>query len=62
MNPREIFNSLLDKGLYYASESTFYRILKKHNALTHRSESKKGGIVNNSAVLKHLKFILCSGF
>ena len=38
MNPREIFNSLLDKGLYYASESTFYRILKKHNALTHRSE------------------------
>ena len=42
LNPREIFNSLLDKGLYFASESTFYRILKKRQALKHRSETKKG--------------------
>lgn len=52
MNPREIYNSLLDKGLYYASESTFYRILKKYNALTHRSESKKGTSRNKPAELK----------
>ena len=52
MNPREIYNSLLDKGLYHASESTFYRILKKYNALTHRSESKKGTSRNKPAELK----------
>lgn len=52
MNPREVFNSLLDKGLYYASESTFYRILKKYNALAHRSESKKGTSRNKSQELK----------
>ena len=52
MNPREIYNSLLDKGLYYASESTFYRILKKYNALTHRSENRKGASRNKPAELK----------
>ena len=52
MYPREIFNSLLDKGLYYASEITFYRILKKFNALSHRTESKKGISRNKPAELK----------
>ena len=52
MNPREVFNSLLDKGLYYASESTFYRILRKYNALAHRSESKKGTSRNKPQELK----------
>ena len=42
MNPHEVFNSLLDKGIYLASERTFYRILKKNNALAHRSESRGG--------------------
>ena len=52
MNPREVFNSLLEKGLYYASESTFYIILKKSNALAHRSESKKGTSRNKPQELK----------
>jgi hypothetical protein len=42
MNAHEVFNSLLDKGIYLASDRTFYRILKRNNALTHRSESKGG--------------------
>ena len=32
MNPNEIYNSLLDKGIYLASSRTFYRILKEFNA------------------------------
>ena len=42
MNAHEVFNSLLDKGIYLASDRTFYRILKRNNALSHRSESKGG--------------------
>lgn len=42
MNPHEIYNSLLDKGIYLASESSFYRILREHNAVTHRRETKEG--------------------
>lgn len=42
MNPHVIYNSLLDKGIYLASESSFYRILRKHNAVTHRRESREG--------------------
>ena len=42
MNPHEIYNSLLDKGIYLASESTFYRILREHKALEHRSECRGG--------------------
>ena len=32
LNPNEIYNSLLDKGIYLASSRTFYRILKEFNA------------------------------
>jgi len=42
MNAHEVFNSLLDKGIYLASDRTFYRILKRNNALAHRSESRGG--------------------
>lgn len=42
MNPHEIYNSLLDKGIYLASESSFYRILRSHEAIIHRSETKEG--------------------
>ena len=42
MTPAETFNSLLDKGIYHASSKTFYRILKRFNALTHRTETKSG--------------------
>lgn len=41
LNPHEIYNCLLDKGIYLASESTFYRILREHHALTHRRETKE---------------------
>ena len=42
MNPNEIYNSLLDKGIYLASSRTFYRILKEFNAIYHRTEERKG--------------------
>jgi transposase InsO family protein len=42
MNPHEVYNSLLDKGKYLASESTFYRILREHKPLEHRSECRGG--------------------
>lgn len=41
LNLHEIYNCLLDKGIYLASESTFYRILREHHALTHRRETKE---------------------
>ncbi|WP_339779354.1 IS3 family transposase [uncultured Marinobacter sp.] len=37
--PSQIVPSLLDEGLYLASESSFYRILKAHNQLNHRGQS-----------------------
>ena len=42
LNPNEIYNSLLDKGIYLASSRTFYRILKEFNAIYHRTEERKG--------------------
>ncbi len=42
LNLHEIYNSLLDKGIYLASESSFYRILRENNAITHRRETKEG--------------------
>lgn len=52
MNPHEIYNSLLDKGIYLASESTFYRILREHNALTHRRDTKQGSSRKKPVALK----------
>jgi len=37
--PHKIVPSLADKGLYIASESTFYRILKEENQVKHRQKS-----------------------
>jgi putative transposase len=42
LNPHEVYNSLLDKGIYLASESSFYRILREHNAVMHRGETREG--------------------
>lgn len=42
MNPHEVYNSLLDKGIYLASESSFYRVLREKKALSHRRETKEG--------------------
>ncbi|MGZ3792890.1 MAG: IS3 family transposase [Bdellovibrio sp.] len=39
--PSLIVTSLADDGVYIASESTFYRLLKKENLLGHRSRAKK---------------------
>ena len=39
--PSQIVPALADKGVYIASESSFYRILKKHGQLQHRGRSKK---------------------
>lgn len=38
--PAQIVASLLEKGIYYGSESTLYRIMRKRSALQHRGESK----------------------
>lgn len=39
--PSQIVPILADESIYLASESTFYRILKAHQQLTHRGRSKK---------------------
>ncbi len=39
--PGQIVASLLEKGTYYGSESTLYRVLRTKNALLSRTESRK---------------------
>ena len=39
-SPKQIVPQLADEGIYIASESTFYRILKEENALYHREPSR----------------------
>ena len=38
--PNKIVPKLADKGIYIASESSFYRVLKAENQLSHRQKSK----------------------
>lgn len=38
--PCQIVPRLADKGIYIASEASFYRVLKEHNQLKHREKSK----------------------
>lgn len=40
LSPNQIVPKLADQGVYLASESTFYRVLKEHKMLTHRQASK----------------------
>lgn len=40
LSPRRIVPALADKGIYIASESTIYRILRLHNCMTHRQRWK----------------------
>ena len=40
LSPKQIIPKLADKGVYLASESTFYRVLKEQKMLTHRHASK----------------------
>ena len=44
--PSQIVPSLADRGLYIASESTMYRILKYENMLQHRGSAKPPQKVN----------------
>jgi len=39
--PSQIVPRLADKGVYLASESTFYRVLRDNNQLTHRGRAKE---------------------
>jgi transposase InsO family protein len=39
--PSQIVPKLADQNKYIASESSFYRVLKKHKMLTHRGKSKE---------------------
>jgi putative transposase len=43
MTPGQIVATLLDNDIYYGSERTLYRILKKHDALVSRTETRKPG-------------------
>ena len=40
LSPKQIVPKLADQGIYLASESTFYRVLKEHKMLTHRQACK----------------------
>ena len=40
LSPKQIVPKLADQGVYLASESSFYRVLKEHRMLTHRQASK----------------------
>lgn len=39
-SPWTIVPKLADKGIYIASESSFYKVLKEHKLLKHRGKSK----------------------
>jgi len=41
LSPHQIVPKLADRGIYMASESTFYRVLKKNKQLTHRHKQKQ---------------------
>jgi len=52
MNPNEIVPILAEEGIYYASESTFYRVLRDKSLLKHRSECRPANPVNKPDELK----------
>jgi putative transposase len=42
LSPKQIVPRLADKGIYVASESSIYRLLREEGLLTHRASSKPG--------------------
>ena len=42
LSPRQIVPLLADKGVYVASESSFYRVLHEHNLMAHREPTREG--------------------
>jgi putative transposase len=51
MPPSRIVPQLSDEGLYIASESTFYRVLKACNQLVHRQKAKPARQINKPRAL-----------
>lgn len=41
MSPKQIVPHLADSGQYLGSESSFYRVLRAHDAMTHRSPARR---------------------
>ena len=41
--PSKIVPKLADKGIYLASESTYYRVLREANQLSHRQKARPAG-------------------
>ena len=54
MAPCEIVPALADEGIYIASESTFYRVLREEKMLNHRgrSEAPIANLLNNAVPLQ----------
>jgi len=50
--PSKIVPRLADKGIYIASEASFYRVLKAENLLKHRQKSKPARQVKKPKALK----------
>ena len=40
LSPKQIVPQLADQGVYIASESSFYHVLKEHTMLTHRQSTR----------------------
>ena len=40
LSPKQVVPALADQGLYIASESSFYRVLRQNQMMTHRQSSK----------------------
>lgn len=49
--PSQIVSLLADEGVYLASESTFYKILKARKLLEHRGKSKRKSLELSSALI-----------
>ena len=50
--PSKIVPKLLDKGIWIASESSFYRVMKSHRLLAHREKVKPNRQVKKPRALK----------
>ncbi|EGI71875.1 integrase, catalytic region [Pseudoalteromonas distincta] len=50
--PSKIVPKLLDKGVWIASESSFYRVMKSHKLLTHREKVKPNKKIKNRKRLR----------
>ncbi len=51
LSPNKIVPMLADKGLYIASESSFYRVLKEESQLSHRQKAKPARAITKPRAL-----------